>query len=127
LKTLKGLTPYEYICKQWTSEPERFKLDPIHQMPGLNKQKTPETFRQACRRFTYTWNLLPDAPADAEVADVTAKPLQPPSAAAPLIRRVLDQMETEDGWAPLGAVGNQLANLSSDFDPRNFGFRKLSD
>jgi transposase InsO family protein len=36
LKTLKGLTPYEYICKIWTSEPERFRLDPIHQMPGLN-------------------------------------------------------------------------------------------
>jgi transposase InsO family protein len=36
LKTLKGLTPYEYICKIWTAEPKRFKLDPIHQMPGLN-------------------------------------------------------------------------------------------
>lgn len=36
LKTLKGLTPYEYICKIWTTEPQRFKLDPIHQMPGLN-------------------------------------------------------------------------------------------
>jgi transposase InsO family protein len=36
LKTLKGLTPYEAICKAWTKEPERFKLDPIHQMPGLN-------------------------------------------------------------------------------------------
>jgi transposase InsO family protein len=36
LKTLKGLTPYEFICKAWTKEPERFTLDPIHQMPGLN-------------------------------------------------------------------------------------------
>ena len=36
LKTLKGLTPYEFICKRWTIEPERFNLDPIHQMPGLN-------------------------------------------------------------------------------------------
>ena len=36
LKTLKGLTPYEFICKCWTSEPERFILNPIHQMPGLN-------------------------------------------------------------------------------------------
>lgn len=36
LKTLSGLTPYEYICKIWTSEPERFILNPIHQMPGLN-------------------------------------------------------------------------------------------
>jgi transposase InsO family protein len=36
LKTLKGLTPYEHICKCWTIEPERFTLNPIHQMPGLN-------------------------------------------------------------------------------------------
>jgi transposase InsO family protein len=36
LKTLKGLTPYEHICKTWTSEPDRFILDPTHQMPGLN-------------------------------------------------------------------------------------------
>ena len=36
LKTLNGLSPYEYICKIWTSEPERFILNPIHQMPGLN-------------------------------------------------------------------------------------------
>ena len=36
LKTLKGLTPYEFICKIWTIEPKRFRLNPIHQMPGLN-------------------------------------------------------------------------------------------
>ena len=36
LKTLKGLTPYEFICKCWTSQPERFTLNPLQQMPGLN-------------------------------------------------------------------------------------------
>jgi hypothetical protein len=36
LKTINGLTPYEDICKIWTSEPDRFILDPIHQRPGLN-------------------------------------------------------------------------------------------
>ncbi len=36
LKTLKGLTPYEFICKQWVSEPARFRLNPLQQMPGLN-------------------------------------------------------------------------------------------
>jgi len=36
LKTLRGLTPYEFICKCWTFEPERFILDPTHQMPGLD-------------------------------------------------------------------------------------------
>ena len=40
LKTLGGLTPYEYICKIWTSEPDRFILNPIHQMPGLNTYVT---------------------------------------------------------------------------------------
>ncbi|MGZ8898448.1 MAG: IS481 family transposase [Halobacteriota archaeon] len=36
LKTLKGLTPYEFICKCWQIEPDRFTLNPLHQMPGLN-------------------------------------------------------------------------------------------
>jgi transposase InsO family protein len=36
LKTLRGLTPYEYICKCWTEDPDRFRLNPIQHMPGLN-------------------------------------------------------------------------------------------
>ena len=36
-------------------------------------------------------------------------------------------METEDGWVGLGVVGQRLANIASDFDPRTYGFRKLSD
>jgi transposase InsO family protein len=36
LKTLNGLTPYEFICKQWTIVPKRFSLNPLQQMPGLN-------------------------------------------------------------------------------------------
>ena len=34
LKTLSGLTPYEYSCIIWASEPMRFILNPIHQRPG---------------------------------------------------------------------------------------------
>ncbi len=36
LKTLRGLTPYEAICKAWAEEPHRFTANPHHQMPGLN-------------------------------------------------------------------------------------------
>jgi len=36
LKTLKGLTPYEFICNVWVSQPERFIADPLQQMPGPN-------------------------------------------------------------------------------------------
>ena len=93
---------------------------------GFGEQKTPESFRQACRRFVYTENLLPGA-ANSRNGAPASKPLQPPGAAVPIIERIITQMETEDGWVPLGQVGTQLANLASDFDPRNFGFRKLSD
>jgi len=36
LKTLKGLTPYEFIVKCWTDQPTRFKLNPTHYFAGLN-------------------------------------------------------------------------------------------
>ncbi len=93
---------------------------------GFGEQKTPASFRQACRRFVYTENLLAPAGNGAGTAHA-AKPLQPPAAATAIIRKVIAEMESEDGWVPLGAVGTQLANIASDFDPRTFGSRKLSD
>jgi len=36
LKTLKGLTPYQFICKQWQKTPLRFNINPIHHTVGLN-------------------------------------------------------------------------------------------
>lgn len=94
---------------------------------GFGEQKTPESFRQACRRFIYTENLLAGAGKGEQDAASAAKSLQPVSAAVPLIKKVLAQEETEEGWVNLGTVGKQLLNLAPDFDPRTFGFRKLSD
>jgi transposase InsO family protein len=36
LKTLKGMTPYEFICKIWTTEPQRFRINPHQHIVGLN-------------------------------------------------------------------------------------------
>jgi hypothetical protein len=36
LKTLRGLTPYEHICKCWTQNPDQFRLNPFHHTAGLN-------------------------------------------------------------------------------------------
>lgn len=36
LKRLRGLTPYEFICKAWADEPDRFILNPHRKMPGLD-------------------------------------------------------------------------------------------
>ena len=35
-KRLKGLTPFEYICKLWTEQPHRFNVNPFHHMAGPN-------------------------------------------------------------------------------------------
>jgi len=102
---------------------------------GFGEQKTPASFRQACHRFIYTENLAPVAAsaepsADASVEPVRAisasKPLHPLSRARPLIEKAIAQLDAEGGWVFLGAVGNQLIKLASDFDPRSYGFPKLS-
>jgi len=93
---------------------------------GFGERKTPESFRQACRRFIYTENLLVDAPAQVEAAS-PAPSRQSPSAAVPILKKVISQMDGEDGWVGLGSLGNRLANLAPDFDPRTYGVAKLSD
>jgi uncharacterized LabA/DUF88 family protein len=96
---------------------------------GFGEQKTPESFRQACRRFIYTENLLPEAPATNEPERPDARPssvTRPVSEAVPLIRTAISQLDDEEGWVSLGGVGQRLAILASDFDPRTFGFAKLS-
>jgi hypothetical protein len=94
---------------------------------GFGAQKTPESFRQACRRFIYTENLL--LAATPSGASTTSKPnsLQPPSAAIPILEKAISQIESEDGWVMLGPVGQHISNLFSDFDVRSYGHSKLSD
>ena len=72
-------------------------------------------------------DLLPET----AVAGVDRAPakrsLQPPSAAVPLLRKVIEQMEGDDGWVNLGEVGKRITNLFPDFDSRTYGHGKLSD
>jgi uncharacterized LabA/DUF88 family protein len=103
---------------------------------GFGAHKTPESFRQACRRFIYTENLLLEATASSAGASTGTSTaagesaggaIQPASAAVAILNKAIAQMDTEDGWVGLGAVGQRLSNIASDFDPRSYGFRKLSD
>lgn len=100
---------------------------------GFGEQKTPESFRQACKRFIYTENLLPLSPPitalgiepEAKPAAPIVAPKQPPTDAVPLIKSALGQLDDQDGWYTLGAVGTRLIALMSDFDPRSYGCSKL--
>lgn len=67
-----------------------------------------------------------------EVA-VAAAPLKQDTAAlkqdarlVSLLRNAVESAAGEDGWSPLGSVGQQIGNQAS-FDPRNYGYRKLID
>ncbi|KAA0077786.1 NYN domain-containing protein [Tardiphaga sp. P9-11] len=94
---------------------------------GFGTRKTPESFRQACRRFVYTENLIAErATTTTEQPPAAATP-KTPAAAIPILERVVAQLGNEDGWVNLDRVGEQLPNFVSDFDVRNYGFRKLSD
>lgn len=93
---------------------------------GFGEKKTPESFRQACKRFIYTENLLPEAPASGSASDSGSGSIkQSPKKAVPLIMTALSQMDDENGWYHLGGVGTRLIALRSDFDPRSYGCGKL--
>ena len=94
---------------------------------GFGEQKTPESFRKACRRFVYTENLIAAPMAPSDDKHPRPKPLQPVAEATAIISKIVAQMESEDGWVALSGVGSQLANLVSDFDPRTYGFAKLGE
>lgn len=99
---------------------------------GFGEQKTPEPFVNACSKFTYVEGLgqLPseDAPADeaATTPPRSAKEMRSDTRLVRMLRRAVEAVAGDDGWAHLGAVGHQIANQAS-FDSRNYGYRKLSD
>ena len=100
---------------------------------GFGERKTPEAFRSACTRFIYVENLIevPEA-APAETASEKAtvpqseKKKEPASKAVPIIRKAMAGLEDDDGWASLAGVGSRITHVAPDFDPRSFGYAKLS-
>ncbi|MEM9009616.1 MAG: NYN domain-containing protein [Pseudomonadota bacterium] len=91
---------------------------------GFGERKTPEAFRQACKRFFYVENL---GDVEGEKAPGTKAKTEKPSAVAPLVRAAMEACDDDDGWVRLGPLGQQLQATHPDFDPRTFGSRKLSD
>jgi hypothetical protein len=96
---------------------------------GFGEKKTPEAFRNACDQFTYLEVL--DQPA-AEVVAPTLKrvPTQKLRTDGRLVSGLRGCVATasgEDGWANLSAVGLLMRKQQPDFDPRNWGYAKLSD
>ena len=102
---------------------------------GFGERKTPKPFVQACDKFIYTEILRrPEANAEQKAeAPAVARRTETPKALRDdknligLLKSAVDGCSDEDGWAYLADVGNNVLNKKPDFDPRNYGYRKLRD
>jgi hypothetical protein len=90
---------------------------------GFGEKKTTAPYVAACDRFFYCDLLLDQEKADKEAST------RPPRVTLPIdeIGSAVDDASGDDGWATLGMVGHVLVKRMPDFDPRNFGYKKLSD
>jgi len=100
---------------------------------GFGQRKTPKPFVAACDKFIYTEILREseddrEARGDREPAPrQIAADLKLDRKAANLMRAAVEDAADEFGYAYLGSVGTYIMNRQPEFDPRNYGYRKLGD
>ncbi|MGM8363376.1 NYN domain-containing protein [Flavobacterium sp. ARAG 55.4] len=111
---------------------------------GIGEQKTPKPFISACDRFIFievldgaikkkTAKTVVDSkkPVEKTTVRTTEKSVQKPlnkidEPTIDLIEDSIDDIADDSGWAFLGDVGNLIVKKKPEFDPRNYGFTKLT-
>lgn len=94
---------------------------------GFGERKTPKAFVSACDRFIYTDILRREEPDETPRQKPSDKDLRGDSRLVHLLRSATEDSADDTGWANLGTVGQNIANKSPEFDPRNYGFKKLGE
>lgn len=102
---------------------------------GMGEKKTPAPFIAACDKFIYIEILSAKgddkAKEQEEEEDKTVMPendlvvKKVDKKLLNLISSTVADMADEAGWAFLGEVGNLIIKKQPDFDPRNYGYKKL--
>jgi len=99
-------------------------------MIGMGEKKTPEPFIAACDKFIYLEIINKDAilaktktssksPVKESLSKIDSKLIK-------LVADSIDDLADDDGWAFLGDVGNLILKKKPNFDPRNYGYLKLT-
>lgn len=95
---------------------------------GFGEKKTPKAFMSACDKFIYTEILRKSV---GSIEPKLKKPVQktqkPDQRILNTLRHAVDDTADEAGWSHLGSVGQNVLNKSPEFDPRNYGFKKLRE
>jgi hypothetical protein len=107
---------------------------------GIGERKTPKPFIVACDKFIYI-EIINASTADLEPVATKKRRGQPIRSkqkteeteqqiqikkVKSLIASSITDLADENGWAYLGDVGSLILKKQPDFDPRNFGFAKLT-
>ena len=101
---------------------------------GLGEKKTPNSFIVACDKFIYLEILKGTVFANSTETKLPKNAIsnkqetvqQIDKEIVALISTTVDDLADDDGWAFLGEVGSLLIKKKPDFDPRNYGFEKLT-
>ncbi len=100
---------------------------------GIGEKKTPNPFIVACDKFIFLeiLNAPLEVPTPEETKSGTFKPVQKSLQSVDketinLISATINDLADEDGWAFLGDVGSLINKKKPEFDPRNYGFTKLT-
>jgi len=97
---------------------------------GFGEHKTPAAFRNACHKFIFT-EILRGASSDdtttAKRSPETSATVARPEIPTQFVLMALEESGDDSGWALLSTFGSYLSKLQPDFDPRLYGFKKLSE
>jgi uncharacterized LabA/DUF88 family protein len=94
---------------------------------GFGQAKTPQAFVAACDKFIYTEILSAKPDEETALKPRGAAQLKQDTDLVNLLRNAIDAASDDDGWAALGGVGSIATKQRPNFDPRGYGYKKLSE
>jgi uncharacterized LabA/DUF88 family protein len=94
---------------------------------GFGEKKTPEAFVSACDKFIYTEVLMPKEDDSQSIKPKSTNELKQDTKLVSLLRNAVEASSDDSGWAHLAPVGSNIAKQAPDFDPRNYGYKKLRE
>jgi uncharacterized protein (TIGR00288 family) len=97
---------------------------------GLGRRRTPASLQAACDKFIFL-EVLRDEADGADHKDAAAETdAEAEADSLPDLRTILEaavrSTAQDDGWSALGSVGTYLGKTHAAFDPRHYGFPRLS-
>jgi uncharacterized LabA/DUF88 family protein len=94
---------------------------------GFGERKTPKAFVSACDKFIFTEVLRSKDNGNEKISRKTTSELKQDTKLVNLLRNAVEASSDDSGWACLAAVGSNIAKQAPEFDPRNYGYKKLGE